>query len=728
MSALLKPQAPQPSKGQEGTGQEAATLLGATSKMDAALSMLENINLKANFIALNAAIEAARSQSQRENFALVADQVSRQAHRTEELAEKLRLEIRNLQRCALRATAVRYADIASDLIDKIDRNLFERNCDCQAWATFDKVLGAARATAGLSAERVTELANSMRGEGEKSEIESNMLACAEQLQILMQTYMVYEDVFLLNREGIVVAAGKRQKLVGNDQSRQEYFRQVRATGKIFVTEMHFSPLINGHNVAYTAPIFDEKGQFIGAISTRFSWTFVQEMIDKMPLAKDCRAYVISRDGMVLSSTGQRGVLRDDLSWLMSGEMATSGGSGFSIECARNGRPTAWGFCHTRGFAAYPGKGWSAIVCHPVELQNSEFFLETIERDGESHLYASELANNDLVKVSSHIREMVKAINQINNETNMLAVNASIQAGVAGADGESFSVIASEIGRLAKQSEEFVLIVNSLTESLGLCVQDTVAARLADAAFDLIDKTDRNLFERYCDVQAFATFERFVNCARSGKNDLQAQELLQKIHAIYEVYHDILLLDTRGVIISAAVRTDLVGQSQGDREWFRECSRGQLVVTDLYFSKTVNNYTVTFAAPLRDANKEICGVITTRFNCQFVYGILSAAIVGRESRVVLLNSKGVLIGNTDGEGLLEKNYSGLKAFRSIDSGISGFVTEHLENTEREYAIGYARTPGYNSYKGKGWAVMVMRPTEEARSEGSAEVVPLRPKIL
>jgi hypothetical protein len=557
----------------QNSAQEAVTLLGATSKMDAALEVLENINQKANFIALNAAIEAARSQSQTENFALVADQVSRQAQRTEDLAEKLRLEIQRLQRCALRATAVRFADIASDLIDKIDRNLFERNCDCQAWATFQNVVDCAKATIGIKAEQIIREINAKdEDEFEKKNIARAIDLCSEQLRVLMDTYMVYEDVFVLNREGIIVSAGKRKHLIGQDQSRQEYFRQVRG-GKVQVSEMHLSPLTNTYTVAYTAPILDAKQQVIGAISTRFNWNFAQEMIDKMPLEKDCRAYIINKEGVVLASTGKRGLLRDDLSWLMSGEEATSGASGFSIECARNGRPTAWGFCHTRGFAAYPGKSWSAIVCHPVQLNGQEFFLEHINRDGTSHLYASELANNDLVQVATNIRDLVRSINLINNETNMLAVNASIQAGVAGAEGESFSVIASEIGRLAKKSEEFVLIVNSLTESLGQCVQSTVAARLADAAFDTIDKIDRNLFERYCDIQAFSTFEKFVECAKNSKGTAHVQELLQNVHAIYEVYHDILILDLKGSVIAAAVRNELVGQSQSDRDWFRECMRG-----------------------------------------------------------------------------------------------------------------------------------------------------------
>ncbi len=697
------------------------TLLGATTQMNATLSMLENINLKANFIALNAAIEAARSQSQTENFTLVADQISRQAQRTEELAEKLRSEIGNLQRCALSATAVRYADIASDIIDKIDRNLFERNCDCQAWATFDSVVNCARKLAAKGSDEVREY---LKADGADPASHRVIAQCNEQLQILMTTYQVYDDVFVINANGVVIAAAKRNNMIGTKHPGLAYVKEVRAANKVVVTDMHISQLTQQPAVHYCAPIHNASGAVVGVLITSFNWSFAQEVLDKIPLDPQCRAYVINDEGTVIASTGKRGVLRDDLSWLMAGEQATAGGSGYSIECARNGQPTAWGYCHTRGFAAYPGKRWSAVVCHPVELKSTELLLEKIQRDGTSHLYASEIANHELVEVSATIRELVRAINFINNETNMLAVNASIQAGVAGAEGESFSVIASEIGRLAKQSEEFVSIVNQLTESLGSCVHKTVAVRLADAAFDTIDKIDRNLFERNCDIQAFAKFQKLIDCAKAGKNDPSAQELLQKAHSIYEVYHDILVLDLRGTIVSAAVRTDLIGESQGDRDWFRECSRGQLVVTDLYYSKTVSNYTVTFAAPLTDVTGAIVGVITTRFNCDFIYGIMKAAIVGRESQVFLINSKGTLIGSSTGDELLERSFANLRTYKLLDSGVSGFTNELIHERHVEYTIGYAKTPGYNNYRGKGWSVLVMRQTQSDPPQHEASVIPIK----
>lgn len=701
--------------GPGGAPQE-VTLLGATLKMEDALKMLEQINTKANFIALNAAIEAARSQSQTENFALVADQVSRQAQRTEDLASKLRSEIRDLQLCALKATAVRFADIAADIIDKVDRNLFERNCDCQAWATFESVQACAQATLGVGGEQL-KIKNFEQVGSDGADMLAIIKRCSDQLRSLVNTYQVYEDVFVVNNAGFIVAASKRHKLIGKYQGEEEYFQTAMKKAEVHVSEMHLSPLTRSFAVGYSAPILDEHGKPIGVVTTRFNWNFGQEIIDKMPLDKDARAYIISKEGSVLASRGARSILKDNLSWLCAGEEAMEGGSGYTIESARNGRPTAWGYCQTRGFNAYAGKGWSAIVCHPVDLNSLEFIHEPIERDGVSHLKASEQANKQLVKVSENVRELVRTINFINNETNMLAVNASIQAGVAGAEGESFSVIASEIGKLAKQSEDFVSVVNSLTEALGSCVQNTVAVRLGDAAFDTIDKIDRNLFERYCDVQAFAAFRQVVEACKNQKLAAECQDLLKRAHTIYEVYHDIFLLDTKGNIISSALRSDVVGTNQADRDWFRDCLRGSVVVTDLYFSKTINDYTVTFAAPIRDHTGNLVGVISTRFNCSFIQGIMKAAIVGEESKVHLVNSKGILIGGTVNEGILEAPFSHLKAFRMAESTQSGYVVETNSQDQEEYAIGFAKNPGYNNYKGKGWSILVMRRTSNAKTEGN-----------
>ena len=69
--------------------------------------------------------------------------------------------------------------------------------------------------------------------------------------------------------------------------------------------------------------------------------------------------------------------------------------------------------------------------------------------------------------SNEITEIVSVIGNIAEETNLLALNASIEAASAGEAGKGFSVVASEIGKLAQTStssvENIVALVNQITQ-------------------------------------------------------------------------------------------------------------------------------------------------------------------------------------------------------------------------------------------------------------------------
>lgn len=701
-----------------GEDQQAGNdLLATIGEMSQSLETMKDIIQKANFIALNASIEAARTQSQSENFTLVADQVRRQADRTEELASSLGTEVSDLEGYALRALAVNFTDIANDIIDKIDRNLFERNCDMQAWSGFKENVECAIKTKNLSAEEVTAALKAWEG-GENNDLIQSIEASCHRLNVLCETYQVYCDVFLMNNKGIVVATARSKDLIGLDLSQADYFKHVSGKNDVFVTDMFRDPSIKANTVSYNAPVLEDDLP-IGVISTRFNWACVEEMVETMPLVDTSKMFIISKDGTVLASRNKAGVLKDNLSWLAAGEQAIAHKSGYTIECERNGRLGAWGFCHTFGYNAYKGKEWSAIVTNPIDLRNNRFISEFVSREGEEKKQAADNANDNLERVAEAIKTKVASINDINNETNMLAVNAAIQAGVAGHEGEAFSVIASEIGQLARQSEAFVNNINELTKRLGVCVRNTVFTRLGEAAFDTIDKIDRNLFERNCDVQAFASFDE-IQTFNSSNDNKEVLEILRRLHQIYEVYHDIFLLDSDGNIVGAAMHRELIGHNQSDRSWFRDCVSGNLVVTDLYYSKSINDYTMTYAAPVTNSQGKVVGVLTTRFNCDYIYDIMKATLVGEGSYVYLINSKGTVIGSPDGEGILKDSFDHLKAYKALNKHQHGYILEDdAKYDSRAVAIGYAKTQGYLNYRGKGWSIMIKKFLEQTTEESKKE---------
>ena len=95
--------------------------------------------------------------------------------------------------------------------------------------------------------------------------------------------------------------------------------------------------------------------------------------------------------------------------------------------------------------------------------------------------------------SQEIGEIVELIADITEQTNVLALNAAIQAASAGAAGRGFSVVAEEVQRLAERSAEATQQIAAIVKTIQTDTQDTVlamekstqgvveGARLSDAA-------------------------------------------------------------------------------------------------------------------------------------------------------------------------------------------------------------------------------------------------------
>jgi twitching motility protein PilJ len=104
--------------------------------------------------------------------------------------------------------------------------------------------------------------------------------------------------------------------------------------------------------------------------------------------------------------------------------------------------------------------------------------------------------------SQEIGEITELISDITEQTNVLALNAAIQAASAGDAGRGFSVVAEEVQRLAERSGDATRQIAALVKTIQTDTQDAVAAmerstqgvvegtRLSDAAGTALNDIDR----------------------------------------------------------------------------------------------------------------------------------------------------------------------------------------------------------------------------------------------
>jgi twitching motility protein PilJ len=142
--------------------------------------------------------------------------------------------------------------------------------------------------------------------------------------------------------------------------------------------------------------------------------------------------------------------------------------------------------------------------------------------------------------SQEIGEITELISDITEQTNVLALNAAIQAASAGDAGRGFSVVAEEVQRLAERSADATRRIAALVKAIQTDTQDAVAAmerstsgvvegtKLSDAAgqaLEQIDSVARQLDGMVADITARAQQEAH------GANTVAAN--IQHIFAVTE---------------------------------------------------------------------------------------------------------------------------------------------------------------------------------------------------
>jgi hypothetical protein len=318
---------------------------------------IQLVTRRTKLLALNALIEAAHAGEQGRGFAVVAHEVGEVSDQVNEISATLtgdlaaRLaDLEELGRGLVeQVRGTRLADLALNAIDIIDRNLYERSCDVRWWATDSAVVEVCEAPSAATARHASH-----------------------RLGVILDSYTVYLDLWVADRDGRVVANGRPEQFpgaVGTDVSDEGWFRQAMetASGADFaVADIARHGALRDQLAATYATAVRAggrvDGEVVGALGIFFDWApQAQAVLDGIRLndeeAARTRCLLVDSRKRVLASTGGAGVLTEVLP-LPEADRADMG-----YAARTDGTMVGWAL--TPGYETYLGMGWyGVIVQHP----------------------------------------------------------------------------------------------------------------------------------------------------------------------------------------------------------------------------------------------------------------------------------------------------------------------------------------------------------------------------
>jgi len=148
-------------------------------------------------------------------------------------------------------------------------------------------------------------------------------------------------------------------------------------------------------------------------------------------------------------------------------------------------------------------------------QNVTESLIKMTKEGSEKIEEANVIVQEAVKNMGTMQDMLEVINNITSQTNLLSMNAAIEAAHAGDAGKGFAVVADEIRKLAESTAENAHeISDSLTGLINRVNQTASVTKESGDSFRKIEVEVRNF------VQAFAEISASTKELSEGSREIQ----------------------------------------------------------------------------------------------------------------------------------------------------------------------------------------------------------------